>query len=75
VKEFVVYTAARLGLFVASYALVAGVYLLVSGGDSLPILWPLLLAAVISSVASVKLLRPQRERFAAAIERRARRMS
>ena len=72
-KEFAVYTAARLGLFVGAYALVAGFFLLLSGGDSVPILWPLLVAAVISSIASVTLLRRQRERFAAVIERRARR--
>ena len=42
-KEFVVYTLARIGLFVASYAVIAGVYLLVTGGDTLPLLWPLLL--------------------------------
>jgi hypothetical protein len=72
VKEFAVYTAARLGLFVASYAVVAGVYLLVTGNDSLPVLWPLLLAAVISSVASMTMLRTQRQRFADVVERRAR---
>lgn len=69
-KEFAVYTAARLGLFVASYLVLAGIILLVNG--SVPLLWPLLVAAVISSVASVYLLRPQRERFAAVIDRRAR---
>lgn len=69
-KEFAVYTAARLGLFVASYLVLAGIILLVS--DRVPLLWPLLVAAVISSVASVYLLRPQRERFAAVIDRRAR---
>lgn len=68
-KEFVVYTAARLALFVATYAVVAGLFMLVT--DSLPLLWPLLIAAVLSSVASVYLLKPQRERFAAVIERRA----
>lgn len=72
VKEFVIYTLARIGLFVATYALVAGVYLLVTGGDELPVLWPLLLAAVISAVASYKLLSGPRERFAASVERRAR---
>jgi predicted Co/Zn/Cd cation transporter (cation efflux family) len=72
VKEFVVYTLARLGLFVASYALVVGVYLLVTGGHQVPVLWPLLLAAVISSVASVVMLKGLRARFAAVIDRRAR---
>jgi hypothetical protein len=72
VKEFVVYTLARLGLFVASYAIVVGVYLLVTGGDPVPLLWPLLLAAVVSSIASVYLLKPMRQRFAAVIDARAR---
>jgi hypothetical protein len=72
VKEFLVYTLARLGLFGASYAIVIGVYLLVTGGDPVPLLWPLLLAAVVSSIASVYLLRQFRDRFAAVIDRRAR---
>jgi hypothetical protein len=72
VKEFVVYTLARLGLFVASYAIVVGIYLLVTAGDPVPLLWPLLLAAVVSSIASVYLLRQFRDRFAAVIDRRAR---
>jgi hypothetical protein len=71
-KEFVVYTLSRLGLFVAAYALVVGVYLLVTGGSSVPLLWPVVVAAVLSSVASVTMLRRQRERFAAAVEQRAR---
>jgi len=71
VKEFVVYTLARLGLFVASYAVIAGIYLLVTGGDTLPLLWPLLLAAVVSAVASYVMLRGQRDRFAAVVQRRA----
>lgn len=69
-KEFAVYTAARLALFVAAYAAVVGVYLLVSD-DPVPLLWPFLLAIVISSVASIYLLRRQRERFAAVVQRRA----
>ncbi|MGZ5415910.1 MAG: DUF4229 domain-containing protein [Nocardioides sp.] len=71
-KEFIVYTLARIGLFVASYALIVGVYLLVTGGDKVPLLWPLLLAAIVSSIASVYLLKQMRERFAAVIDRRAR---
>ncbi len=70
-KEFVLYTGARLGIFVATYALVAGIYLLATDGDTLPILWPLLVAAVISGVASIYLLRGMRERFAAVVQQRA----
>jgi uncharacterized membrane protein len=71
VKEFWVYTASRLGLFVVSYAVVAAVYLLVTDDTQLPLIWPFLLAAIISSIASVYLLRGQRERFAAVVQRRA----
>lgn len=70
-REFAIYTAARLGLFVASYALVVGVYLLVSGSTSVPLVWPLVVAAVISAVASYKMLAVPRARFAASVERRA----
>lgn len=70
-KEFWVYTASRIGLFVVSYAVIAAVYLLVTDDTQLPLIWPFLLAAVISSIASVYLLRGQRERFAAVVQRRA----
>jgi len=71
VKEFAIYTLARIGLFVASYAVIAGVWTLASGSSSVPILWPLLLAAVVSAVASFYLLRGPRERFAARVDARA----
>jgi uncharacterized membrane protein len=74
VKEFIVYTAARFGLFLATYALILGVYVLVAG-TPVPILWPLLLAAVISTVLSIYLLRGMRERFAVTVSERAERMS
>ena len=70
-KEFWVYTASRIGLFVVSYAVIAAVYLLITDDTQLPLIWPFLLAAVISSIASVYLLRGQRERFAAVVQRRA----
>lgn len=70
-KEFVIYTVSRIGLFVATYALIVAVYLLVTGDSALPVFWPFLVAIVISSVASVYLLKGQRQRFAAIIERRA----
>ena len=70
-KEFLIYTVSRLGLFVASYALVVGVYLLATGADEIPMFWPFLVAIVISSVSSVYLLKAQRARFAEVVERRA----
>jgi mannitol-specific phosphotransferase system IIBC component len=71
VKEFVVYTVARIGLFAASFAIIAGIYILVTGSDSVPIVWPVLLAAVVSAVASLYLLKGPRARFAARVEQRA----
>lgn len=73
-KEFLVYTAARFGIFIAIYAVIAGIYVAVAG-TPVPVLWPLLLAAVLSTVASVYLLRGMRERFAATVQDRATRMS
>lgn len=70
-KEFVIYTLSRLGLFVAVYAVIVGVYLLVTGENAVPIFWPFLVAIVVSSIASVYLLKGQRKRFARVIERRA----
>lgn len=71
-KEFAVYTLARIGLFVASYAVIAGLYMLVAGADHVPILWPLIAAAAVSAVASYYLLKGPRQRFAARVDARAR---
>ncbi len=74
VKEFAVYTAARFGIFALIYGLVVAGYLLVAGAP-VPLLWPLLLAAVLSTVASTYLLRNMRARFQAQVQQRAARMS
>ena len=70
-KDFVIYTLARIGLFVASFALIAGVWMLVTDRDSVPLIWPLILAAVVSAVASYYLLQGPRARFAARVDARA----
>jgi hypothetical protein len=75
VREFAVYTLARIGLFVASYAVVAGAWMLLTGRDAGPILGPFLVAAVLSAVASYYLLQGPRSRFAARVEKRASDMS
>jgi hypothetical protein len=75
VKEFAIYTAARLVLFVVSYAAVVGIFLLVSDDSQIPLFWPFLVAVLISAIASAFLLRTQRERFALAVQRRAERAS
>ena len=70
-KDFAVYTLARLGLFVASFAVIAGAWMLVTGSDRVPVLGPLLLSALVSAVASYYLLQGPRSRFAARVEARA----
>ena len=74
-KEFIVYTALRLGLFVASLAIISGIWFRVSdqmsGIEGLVVLG---LAFVVSGVASYFLLNQQREAFARRVERRAERM-
>jgi uncharacterized membrane protein len=72
VKEFVIYTGLRLGLFVASLVVVVGVWMLLA--DTVPILWPVVISFVVSGVASYFLLNRQREAFARRVERRAERM-
>ena len=71
-KEFVVYTAMRIGLFVTSLAVVIGVWMLIA--DQVPILWAIVIAFVMSGLGSYFLLNRQREAFARRVERRAERM-
>jgi hypothetical protein len=74
VKAFLIYTVLRLLLFVATYAAFAGLWVLVFGQGGV-LLLPLLAALIVSSLLSLRLLAPQRERFAAVIEARASRTS
>jgi uncharacterized membrane protein len=70
-KEFVVYTLLRLVVFAGSLAIVSGIWLAVS--DSVPVMWVVVIAFVISGVASYFLLNRQRESFARRVDERARR--
>ena len=72
-KEFVIYTALRILLFVASLAIVAGIWLLLT--DEAPLLWVLIVGFALSGVASYFLLNRQRAAFAGRVEERARRAS
>ncbi|WP_426242609.1 DUF4229 domain-containing protein [Nocardioides sp. LHG3406-4] len=72
-KEFVVYTAMRLVVFVASLLVVIGVWSLVSGQDSVNAVWSVVLAFIVSGIASYFLLNRQREAFARRVELRAQR--
>lgn len=72
-KEFWTYTLLRIALFVGTAAVVWGVYALVA--DTINLAVVVLVAAVISSVLSWKLLAGPRNRFAASVEARAARAS
>jgi hypothetical protein len=72
VKAFAIYTALRLGIFVACYAVLGWIYFVVFGKTG-ALLWPFLVAIVISSALSWKYLAPHRERFAAVVQGRAER--
>jgi hypothetical protein len=74
VKPFLIYTALRLGMFVACYAVLGWVYLGLFGKTG-ALVWPFFIAIVVSSLLSWKYLAPQRERFAATVQARAARAS
>jgi hypothetical protein len=69
VKEFVVYTALRLLMLAATFAIVLGIWLLV--GEKANIIAVIVIAFVISGIGSYFLLNGQREAFAQRVELRA----
>lgn len=69
VKEFVVYTALRLALFIGSFAIVFGIWFAITG--DVPIFWAVVIAFVASGLGSYFLLNAQREAFARRVEVRA----
>jgi uncharacterized membrane protein len=73
VKEFWVYTALRVGLFLGALLIVFGVWSIFS--DSVPLVWAVVIAFVVSGVASYTLLERQRSAFAVKVETRAGRIS
>ena len=70
-KAFWIYTGLRLLLFAATAAVVFGVWLALAG--SAPIMWVLVVAFLLSGVASFFLLNPQRVDFARQVDARAQR--
>ena len=66
------YTALRLVMFVACYALLGAVYIAIFGKTG-ALVWPFIAAVLLSSALSLKYLAPQRQRFAAQVEARANR--
>lgn len=73
-KEFVVYTVMRIALFLASFGVVVGVMALFLDGRY-HLFWAIVLAFLISGVASFFVLDRQREAFARRVEARASRAS
>jgi hypothetical protein len=73
VKEFWIYTGMRLGLFLGAACIVFGIWFLVA--DSVDLLWVIVIAFLISGVASYTLLDRQRNAFAQRVAGRADRIS
>ena len=69
-KEFVVYTVLRIVLFLASFGIVVGVMALLLDGR-FNLFWAVVLAFLISGVASYFILNRQRDAFARRVEERA----
>ena len=73
-KAFAIYTALRLAIFVACYAVLGWAYVGLFGQTG-ALVWPFLAALIVSAVLSWKFLAPQRERLAAVVQARAERAS
>ena len=73
-KDFALYTLARLGLFAAAFALV---WLAVSPWvqwGTITAIWVAALALLVSAIASLLLLGPLRDRLSASVHQRAQRL-
>lgn len=74
-KPFVTYTLARLGLFVAAYALIWLVASIWLDFSAITNLWVMLIALALSAIASVFLLGGLRQKLAQRVHERAERMT
>lgn len=73
VKEFWIYTLLRLVLFLSSFGIVAGVWVLATG--EVQVFWAVVIAFVMSGIGSYFLLNGPREALARKVDTRAQRMS
>ena len=73
-REFAVYTAMRVLLFLASFGVIVGIWGLVSD-EGVPLFWAVILAFLVSGIASYFVLDRQRVAFARRVEDRAARAS
>ncbi len=74
VKEVLIYSAARLGLFLACYALMAGVWFAFNGTDGI-LFMPAVAALILSMLLSFRVLRKQRDVLAGRVQTRAEKAS
>ncbi|KRB80253.1 hypothetical protein ASE01_01815 [Nocardioides sp. Root190] len=72
-KEFWIYTAMRLGLFVGAFLIVFGVWFLIA--DDVNVVIAIIIAFVVSGAASYVLLERQRAAFGVKVEGRAGRIT
>lgn len=70
-RSFVVYTAARIGLFALTWVVVSTVASYWLDWSMVTLLWTALIALAVSAVLSLWLLRPLRDRLAADVHARA----
>ncbi|WP_232679624.1 DUF4229 domain-containing protein [Nocardioides sp. R-C-SC26] len=68
-KEFWIYTLARIALFAVTWGMVAGAWLLVTGEASLG--WSLIIAFILSGIGSYVVLQGPREALAQRVQTRA----
>jgi ABC-type bacteriocin/lantibiotic exporter with double-glycine peptidase domain len=73
VKEFWTYTLLRVALFLASAAIVYGIW--AAASDAVPLLWVVVIGFALSGLGSYVILAPQREAFARRVDERARQAS
>ena len=70
-KYFLIYTGLRIALFLATWAVVLGIAVVIFGTGTQVGLWSFVSSVVASSILSLKVLAGPRERFARSVEERA----
>jgi hypothetical protein len=75
VKDFALYTLARFGIFAVLLGVAMLVFWLANGREGVWILWPVVTAAVTSTIVSTYALRGLREKVSAGVHERASRMA
>ncbi|MGL5810190.1 MAG: DUF4229 domain-containing protein [Nocardioides sp.] len=70
-KEFLVFTALRVGMFVGTFVILAGLWSLLPADLQVSVVWLVIASFVISGIASYRVLNRQREALAHHVQRRA----